>query len=157
MTPCQWIICSRLFVKTLISSSRTEKSKIRNVSLGYFEISAPKTLKYETNISSRKVGKELSSEGASHPTRSETSATPLSKPKNSRPAASYELYRKIRNICGQKMGYVPLSVFLTKRTVLSEFYITLSMYRLMIYKTFSFWWWIHSNRDNFLNVIIRTS
>jgi len=80
----------------MISSSRTEKSKIRNVSLGYFESSAFKTLKNETNMSSRKVGKELSSDGASYPTRPETSAMPPRKPGNSRPAMSYELYPTIK-------------------------------------------------------------
>jgi hypothetical protein len=96
MTPCQWIIGSRHFGKTLISSSRTENSKIRHVSLGYFEISASKTLKDETNASSRKVGKELPSDGASHPTTPETSAMPPRKPKNSRPATSYEIYPTIK-------------------------------------------------------------
>jgi hypothetical protein len=35
--------------------------------------------------------KELPSDGASRPTRPETSATPPIKPTNSRPATSYEL------------------------------------------------------------------
>jgi hypothetical protein len=81
----------------MISSLRTEKSKIRNASLGYFEISASKTFKDETNMSSRKVGKELPNDGASHPTRPETSATPPRKPKKSRPATSYEIYPTIKH------------------------------------------------------------
>ena len=96
MTPCQWIIGSRRFRKTLSSSTRTEKSKIRDVSLRYFEISASKTLKDETNTSSRKFGKQSPSDGVSHPTRPETSTTPPRKPRNSRPAASYELYPTIK-------------------------------------------------------------
>jgi hypothetical protein len=47
-------------------------------------------------MSSRKVGKELPSDGAPHPTRPETSATPSRKPKNSRPAMPYELYPTIK-------------------------------------------------------------
>jgi hypothetical protein len=43
MTLCHWKIGSRRFGKTMISSSRTERSKIGNVPLGYFEISASKT------------------------------------------------------------------------------------------------------------------
>jgi hypothetical protein len=96
MTPCQWIIGTRLFGKTLSSSSRTEKSKIPDVSLRYFEISASKTLKDETNMSSRKFGKQLPGDGKPHPTRPKTLATPPRKPRNSRPAASYELYPTIK-------------------------------------------------------------
>jgi hypothetical protein len=115
MTPCHWIIGSRRFGKKLISSSKTEKSKIRNVPLVYFEISTLQPLKLRPMLS-RKVGKHtvtrhhILEDRRLQLRRWENLKTP-----DLLLITNYTQQWNIRNTCAQKMEYFPVSFIVSKR------------------------------------------